>query len=233
MDRRKRFQLIVSLSAALICFSITSRVYPSLLARERPPTPLDTLHLGEHFVNFFSRGQCFGALRFELSQGDNFELQGNARLLASFSGEARPFQVKLNSTFNSLGQLGGLLIQVTSGKDSLAFGLSDINPIRVRMTQRMNEKVWRFNTEIPGPVELLKNVDDTFRIQYRGKLPGAPTSFSATDRQPLLQFLQLEGKEVASESEVCSDDKMSPIELDQLAIALASLQRLLGSTIPQ
>jgi len=75
--------------------------------------------------------------------------------------------IDLSAVFNSLGQLGGSVLEIKTNNLDLLAGTTGVNPLKLIFSARVNSRTFDYEHSMPGPVKIMKNQDGSYRIQYR------------------------------------------------------------------
>ena len=114
-----------------------------------------------------SQGRCVAFFSTSLKrQGESSVIKIEGVLKALYRTSQIPLTFKLTAYFNALGQMIGSFFKITFLHNQISLGTLSINPIKVRLTANFQGKAHRFQTNIPGPIELVEEQDGSFRLRY-------------------------------------------------------------------
>ena len=194
---------------------------------------------GESFLNqlapqafhqFFQKESCFGEVEVRVKQKPDrtIELISKGAVALSYQGTTYPLSLDGEIHFNSLGQALGCILTLRGNNLQFRLTTIDVNPIKVRFTAKGPNLDFYREMVVPGPLQIFKNSDDTFRLAFEpfGKLSSNWLQ-KVQQFSPLLPDYRLvTAKQAALE---CKPAQVVPLDLSmQVAAVEQGLPMLMG-----
>ena len=150
-----------ALTTSIYTFSLIN--YETLSAR----TIVSGVQEGQKKYVLSDSGKCIGTLESNLtSQNSIFIIHASGSLDVNIGQtKVRP-TLDLQATFNSIGQLGGSLLRVSIDDSYFSVGSSGIDPMNLKLRSKVRNVEVQREVSVNGPVEMKKQRDGTYRIEY-------------------------------------------------------------------
>jgi hypothetical protein len=235
---KKSFGFYLALVIFLASGSGSLFAFQAICGRERMRSSLwDAIPSGERDFRCVSRGECVGTFTTSVKQeGDTRILKAKGRINAAYQGVLLPAELEFTAYFNSLEQMIVSYLTVSAAEVEIGIGTRNINPLNFDIKLRSKESAYRYETSVPGPVELNLNKDGTYRLRY-ARLEGLQSSGLSAGVQPWLSALDFKilpasSPELHCSAELSKMDLTVVITLLQRSTAQFAPYLSLGKTIP-
>lgn len=159
-------ELILSiLIFVLSCIGSFFSYYSILRHTVNENTLASGISSGRHNYTIHETGKCIGWANYELVQkNDISEIKSGGKFNLKYEEQVFPVDYAFESSFNSIGQLGGAILKINVKDSFILIGSTNIDPIKVTIKSNLMVTQREFVFSIPGPVELKKSGRDNFSI---------------------------------------------------------------------
>ncbi len=214
---RIALDLVLAYGAMAIFGMISFALYRPLQRGAEPHhVVVPSITAGETRSLIVSNGTCIGTVRTKLTSDDSPSLETDLSLHSKFNGESVLTTARVSTQFNPLLQLGRASASIESKHFSANISATDVTPIRITASGRIGTSIRSFDLAIPGPISLVKNDDDSHRLEYTNM----PTTLSGTATRSFLagviDDLDLVVSPVASDTAECGDLPSGSLDLAPL-----------------
>lgn len=219
--------MIFSLLGLLLFGTASATCYLWVARIEQPSDAIFSgIRLGKQSFDIYNEKFCVGGFETEFKDDPGLTLILRGQMRATFRGKTYLAKLFAGSFFNSLNQLVSSNIQVESEGDAVLLSLSQPNPLRARLSAtRSGKSMVLRELELPGPVELVKASDGSFRVSYvglRGNIQRMLQQFSPLQAlpqnmaMPLLRVEQGVGDGVCGSKNDGDPEALAGFSLDAL-----------------
>ena len=101
------------------------------------------------------------------------------------------FNYIMDANFNSIGQLGGAILKINENDNFIIFGSTNIDPIKLTFKTNLLAKEVEYNWETAGPVQIIQNADQTFKIKGQNLKSFVGDNLESISRS-LIKHMQLQ-----------------------------------------
>ena len=191
------------------------KAYPS-----KPPTGLfQGLREGDFEYVLTHKGGCVGEVSYSFTPVEEvYRIKVKGAIRTIFAGQMAPIVFDSEINFSRLGQLSDTVAHLTVKNQSFQFATTGISPI----VAIFKGAGIRREFSIPGPLEISKNKDDSWRVHLE-------------TLQPQLAGLSLADQPLVREHGIAVSDKASAVCLQQGSYDLSPLTTVaqaLGGILP-
>lgn len=212
---------VVLFFAALIIFAYT---YTSIINESAANhTLVQNISEGSQKYHINNLSDCIGEFEYSLnSQNNIYMLLANGSFSIQIDKNIINPSFDIQATFNSIGQLGGSLLRVSTNNSFFSIGTSGIDPINIKLRTKIENVASENNLSIAGPINLIKQKDSLFKIEF-SQFPKLK-DYSSSLFEPTISFLsQISLKKNDANSDKCSVDKRNKFDLTTHAHFLSFL----------
>lgn len=172
-NARGKLPLDLSVALALFCGAVGSTAwFGTIVARlEQPRNVLvERIPIGTSQAFFLQDKICFGDVSTELSAGQNAFLRAHASVRTALNGRPNDVTGRLFLHFNPLGQLVRGEASVTASDVTGTIAVTGVTPLKLTLGATIGGHTLSRELAVPGPVSLIKNDANSFRLEY-ARLP--------------------------------------------------------------
>ena len=168
--RRIEQQLLPVFTVAFIFGTLSVVAFTWVLRIERPSDALIAkLMPGKHDFEMHSGKLCVGGFQVDFQEEPGLVLLVRGLFRSSLHGVTIPARLFAGAYFNSLNQLVSANAELEIGGQTLLLALAQPKPVKVKIgVARGGHNTVLRDFEIPGPIEMLRNSDGTYRLSYVG-----------------------------------------------------------------
>lgn len=178
---------------------------------------------GEYAQQLTSGARCIGSLRSTFAErSGEFALVSEGKIRIKLGGTEYEPNLHAELYFNAVGYLGGSVLTLHLGETRFRIGTYNIRPIvlKVRVNGPLTSYEHAFT--VPGPVQLIRNRDRSFRIEYPA-LRGLEQTARQVGSQPVFRNLQLSYRSVPPGEQECPPGEASSLDLTDAVFGAQTL----------
>jgi hypothetical protein len=162
------FQLDTALGLVIFTLSLFASLnfYQQVVDFERPDSPLEGIRAGQESYRFLGPDGCVGSFSTSLEEDKGYEFKAEGTLRLALDKTSLDAQLVGEAYFNSLGQLGGSVFNITIAENKITLGTTGVNPVEFRFKSSAEADGVAWSRKFPGPIELVKSQNGSYSLRH-------------------------------------------------------------------